>query len=356
MEDFNGKRIALVRLTAMGDVIHTAASLQFVKAAFPDLRLSWFVEEKFAGILEGHPDIDTLIPLDLHRLKKDRSPSGISTLYRRIRAAGPFDLVIDVQGLIKSAIVARIAGGDVAGLDRSSAREGVASLLYRRRYPVDCAGIAPMRFASLIAQSLGITITPEMMAAKASCLPVDPDVLPADAETLFDPTRKNILLVTGASNASKTYPPELWVEVVRGLDVHNVLLIAGSEAERRDAETIAASTHARLLPPLSLPALKAAVARGDLLLGGDTGPSHLAWALNRPSLLLFGSTPRSMMFETPINRALSSGAPVHPCRFDKSDRSIADIRPETIVANAENLLDAAVSLTKASSGSSHSTL
>lgn len=338
MNKWNGKRIALVRLTAMGDVIHTAASLQFIKTAFPDMHLSWFIEEKFSGILEGHSDIDTLIPINLHDLKRERTFAKVSLLYREIKSYGPFDLVIDVQGLIKSAIVARIAGRHVAGLDRASAREGIASLLYRYRYSVDCSDIAPMRFASLIGQSLGITITPEMMAAKAPCLPVDSGALPADASALFDPTKKNILLVTGASNASKTYPPERWIEVVRGLTAHNVLLVAGNATERHEAKRIAAATHARLLPPLNLGALKTAVAHSDLLLGGDTGPSHLAWALNRPSLLLFGSTPRSMMFETPSNRALSSGTPVHSCRFDKNDRSIQTIKPKDILRTIHEML------------------
>ncbi|WP_456432894.1 glycosyltransferase family 9 protein, partial [Nitratifractor sp.] len=115
-------RIALVRLTALGDVIHTAASLQFVKAALPDTRLTWFVEEKFAPILAHNPHVDTIVPLDLHGLKRNHSLGKIASIRRQIKAAGPFDLVIDVQGLIKSAVVSRLAGSEVAGLDRASAR------------------------------------------------------------------------------------------------------------------------------------------------------------------------------------------------------------------------------------------
>lgn len=332
------KRIALVRLTALGDVIHTAAGLQFVKAARPDWHLTWFVEEKFAPILEHNPHIDRIVPLDLHGLKKERSLPKLSSIRRRIKAAAPFDLVIDVQGLIKSAIVARLAGKNVAGLDRRSAREPVASLLYRHRYPVDCAGIAPMRFASLISQALEIPITREMMASKEPYLFYDPRRDRTEIDRLFASDRPNILLVTAASNESKTYPPERWIEVVRGLKGTNVLLVAGSEKERQEAQKIAEATEAILLPPLDLDGLKYAVNRCDLLLGGDTGPSHLAWAMNRPSLLLFGSTPRAMMFETEKNLALTSGAPVHPCRFDKNDRSIATIAPSEILSLVERML------------------
>lgn len=332
-------RLALVRLTALGDVIHTAASLQFIKAAFPDTHITWFVEEKFSGILRHNPHIDATVPLDLHGLKKDRSLAKIRSIARSIREAGPFDLVIDVQGLIKSAIVARLAGRESAGLDRKSAREGVASLLYRHRYPVDCADIAPMRFARLIAQALGIEITREMMERKAPYLFFDPNRDRSELDSYFSSDRPNLLIVTAASNPSKTYPPERWAEVIWGLEGSNVLLVAGSEAERREAGKIAASSAARLLPPMDLDGLKYAVSHADLLLGGDTGPSHIAWAMNRPSLLLFGATPRSMMFETQRNIALTSGTPVHPCRFDKSDRSIATIEPGKIVESARNLLD-----------------
>ncbi len=330
-------------MTALGDIIHTAASLQFIKAALPDTRITWFVEEKFAGVLEHNPDIDEIVPLDLHGLKKERSLSKLSAIRRRIKAAGPFDLVIDVQGLIKSAVVARLAGSDVAGLDRQSAREGIASLLYRHRYPVDCAGIAPMRFATLIAQALGIEITREMMEAKAPYLFFDPDRDRGELDGYFSSEHPNLLIVTGASNPSKTYPPERWIEVILGLEKANILLVAGSKSERREAERIAEVTRARLLPPMDLDGLKYAVFRSDLLLGGDTGPSHMAWAMNRPSLLLFGSTPRTMMFETDKNIALTSGVTVHPCRFDKSDRSIAIIEPKEIIQSARTLLNGIIS-------------
>ncbi|WP_456451263.1 lipopolysaccharide heptosyltransferase I, partial [Hydrogenimonas sp.] len=296
-------RVAIVRLTAMGDVIHTLASVQFIKAQRPDIELAWFVEEKFAGILANNPHIDRIVPLNLHGLKKAFSLEALGKVRERIKKAGPFDLVVDVQGLLKSALVAKTAGKTTAGLDYDSAKEGAASLLYTRRYRVDCAGVAPMRFASLLAQALGVMIDEEAMAQKTPYLFADESRVDPAVDDFFDTTRKNLLLVTAASNASKTYPADKWAEVVRRLKKHNVLLVAGSDAERQEARKIAKTSHAALLPPMDLNTLKHAVGRCDLLIGGDTGPSHLAWAMNRPSVLLFGSTPKSMMFETPINVA-----------------------------------------------------
>ncbi len=331
-------RVALVRLTAMGDVIHTLAAVQFVKARFPHLHLSWFVEEKFAAVLANNPDVDAVIPLRLHDLKKRPSPTLLRANLKKVRQAGPFDLVIDAQGLMKSAAVARAAGNTVAGLDAASIKEKPATLLYRHRYRIDCAEIAPMRFAGLIAKALGMRIEKRTMAQKAPYLYWDERRIDP---TLHDALRGDgplVLIVVGASNASKTYPAERWIEVVQKLKECRIKLIAGSAKERESAQTISDATHAELLPPTDLNGLKYAVSRADLLIGNDTGPSHMAWALNRPSIVLFGSTPRSMMFETPINVAITSGAKVHPCRFDKSDRSITRIPPQTIVQKARELL------------------
>ncbi len=331
-------RVAIVRLTAMGDIVHTLASIQFIKKARPETTVTWFVEEKFAGILAHNPHVDRIVPLRLHALKRSFSFDLLRANVQAIKEAGPFDLVADVQGLLKSALVAKIAGHPVAGLDYQSAREPLASFFYTRRYAVDCAGVAPMRFATLLGQALGIEITEEMMRHKSPYLFYDDHEVDASVAACFDRTRPNVLVVTGASGAHKTYPIDRWIEVVERLAPTNVLLVAGSEAERRSARTIANATDATLLPPMDLNTLKYAVGRCDLLLGGDTGPSHLAWAMNKPSIVLFGATPETMMMQTPVNLALSAGTAPHPCRFDKSDRSIATISPSKIVEAAQRLL------------------
>ncbi len=331
-------RVAIVRLTAMGDVIHTLASIQFVKEKKPEMELTWFVEEKFAAILGMNPDVDHVVPLNLHGLKKEFSASAVRSIYKRVKEAGPFDLVIDVQGLIKSAIIARIAGKEASGLDRHSAKEGLASLFYRHTFHVDCADIAPLRFATLIGKALGIDISKAMLLKKKPYLFYDERCVDRAIDNYFKSDRKNILFITAASNASKTYPSEQIIETIRNLDEHNILLVAGSDTEREEAGKIADATHAILLPKMDLNSLKYTVSRCDLLIGGDTGPSHMAWAMNRPSILLFGSTPKTMMMETPVNVALTSGAKVHPCRFDKTDRSIASIPPKDVVETAQRLL------------------
>ena len=333
------KKIAIVRLSAMGDIIHTLASFQFIKNSLQDIEVTWFVEEKFAEILKNNPHIDKIIPVNLTKLKKDFSFDSLKEIYKTIKNRGNFDIVIDVQGLLKSAIVSKIAGKFVVGLDSKSARESLASLFYNQKFEVDCSGIAPMRFADLLSSTLNINITKEMMLQKSPYLyfekTADTDIL----DNYFETEKKSILIVTGASNESKTYPAKKFAEVANLLENYNVLLVAGSEKERVSAKIIEQNSSARLLPTKSLNSLKYAVSKCDLLIGGDTGPSHIAWAMNRPSVILFGSTPRTMMMETPINVAITSGTKVHPCRFDKSDRSITTIDPELIAKKVKALIN-----------------
>jgi len=331
------QKIAIVRLSAMGDIIHTLASFQFIKKLLPDVEITWFVEERFADILKNCPDIDKMVVVNIRVLKKSFSLSALKEIYKRVKDAGDFDLVIDVQGLLKSAILARVAGENVAGLDSRSAKESLASLFYNQKFEVDCSGIAPMRFASLLSQALNIEITEEMMLQKLPYLYFERDDETDLLDQYFNTEKRSVLIVTGASNESKTYPEKHFVKLVNMLKDYNVLLVAGSNKEREAAERIVQKSSARLLPTKSLNSLKYAVSKCDLLIGGDTGPSHIAWAMNKPSIILFGSTPKTMMMETPINIAITSGAKVHPCRFDKRDRSIATIDPELIVAKVNML-------------------
>ena len=333
-------KIAIVRLTAMGDIIHTMASLQFIKDNYPNAKITWFVEDKFKEIPKYNPDIDKIVPLNLHSLKDGFSLKKISQIRESIKSAGSFDIVIDVQGLIKSALVAKsIDAMDIAGLDKKSAREGIwASIFYKKRFSVDCADIAPLRFASLLAQALDMRIDEKMLLKKKPYLYYDNSAIPPEISEYIDRDKKNILIVAGASHPSKIYPKESLAKVCEGLSEHNILLVAGSKSEREDAEYISQNSTATLLPPIELNTLKYIVSKSDLLIGADTGPSHMAWAMNRPSIVLFGSTPVSMMMQTDINIAISASSVPNPCRFDKSDRSIAKIEPQEIVERAKSLL------------------
>jgi len=330
------KKIAIVRLSALGDIVHTLASLQFIKSHFKDIKITWFVEERFVDILKNSPHIDKIVAINLSKLKRDFSFDCLKSIHKVVKDSGDFDLVIDVQGLLKSAIISKITKKPVAGLDSKSAKEWLASLFYDRKFRVDCSGIAPMRFASLLSSALGFEITKEMMLQKLPYLYFEKD---ASIDDYFDSKKESILIVTGASNESKTYPAKKFAKVANLLENYDVLLIAGSKKEQEFAKIIEQNSNAKLIPTKSLNSLKYAISKCDLLIGADTGPSHIAWAMNKPSIILFGSTAKTMMMETPINIAITSGKRVHPCRFDKSDRSITTIEPELIAKKVKALMN-----------------
>ena len=333
------KRVAIIRLSAMGDIIHTLASVQFIKSTFPNIHLTWFVDEVFEEILKYNPQIDQIISLPLKELKKSPTLKSIKSIYKKVKSAGEFDLIIDVQGLIKSAIISKLIGKNIIGLDFSSAREPIASLFYKHKIKIDCKEIAPFRFANLISKALNFEITKEMLKKKSAFLFWDNSRDYSKIDDFFQTQKKSIILVIGASNPSKIYPKTKWLEVISHLRMYNILIVAGSEKEIKMAKEIEQNSVAKLLPKMNLNDLKYSISKVNLLIGNDTGPSHIAWGLNRPSIVLFGSTPKTMMMESDKNIAISVKDDFKACRFDKSDMSIQQIKPKEIVQKAKELLD-----------------
>ena len=155
--------------------------------------------------------------------------------------------------------------------------------------------------------------------------------------------RKNIVLVLGASRPNKVYPVERFVELVTALDRDfgaHCVLIWGNEQELVAAQYVAQhASHATVSPKLSLNDLKALLAQADLVIGGDTGPTHCAWGLNVPSITIFGNTPEYRnTWVSDINRVIKSSSKVNPLRLDASDFSIREIPVQAILVQAKDLL------------------
>lgn len=324
-------RIAIVRLSALGDIINSAVVLQFIKQAYPGVRIEWITEAQFAPILQPHPDLDAVHGIALKQLKRHKSFKVLRALVRQLRALGPYDLVIDMQGLIKSAVVSRLAGSPVIGFSADSARERLAALFYTQHSTIPYETNIIRRNCELVSDALDFHISDQMIEEKAPALFVGekPESIPFE---------HYIAIVVGASWPSKCYPPERFAEVCDAMP-HPCLLIWGNDAEKKSAETIASlSGNAHVAPAFDLAKLRDAIAYAALTIGGDTGPTHLAWALNRPSVVLFGPTTPRMMFETPRNVAIESNSEVDILHIDKHDMSIGSIPPETVIQNALELL------------------
>ncbi len=328
-------KLAIVKLSALGDIVHAMVALQFIKAARPDLQIDWIVEQAYADLLQHNPHIRQILTVNLKALRTQKK-----LLFRELRlvrryCTEDYDYVIDAQGLIKSALVARLLSPRCAGFDWQSIREKWASLFYREKVfcPYDANTID--RNVTVLTRPLGIQVSTQQILAKQPFLFFK--AAEAELAHFFRTDMANILLVIGSTWPSRNYPLEHFLSVTQQLPA-NYLIVWSSEKEQRDAIWLAHHSSAQMLPRLSLNDLKAVIARAHLVIGNDTGPTHMAWALNRPSITLFGPTPISRVYQTSINKVLKSPSAVNPFKLNKNDFSINQIAPADIVSMANSLL------------------
>ena len=326
------QKIAIVRLSALGDIINSVVVLQFLRQHYPNIRIEWFCEEVFAPLLHNHPLIDQVHTLNIKTIKKEKSISKLFWLVKHLRTLKGYDLVIDMQGLLKSAIVARILSKNTHGFDKHSIREPLASLLYKTTTSIPYEANIIERNCKVLSEPLGFEISRDMLLHKQS-------LFSHDTHFVLQNTQPNIAFVIGASWESKKYPKELVAKVCAAIDAQ-FYIIWGDEKEKQVAQSICTQIkNATLAPKLTLKELVSFISQMDLLIGNDTGPTHLAWAQNIPSITLLGPTTQRMIYETDTNKAIKSPSKVDILNIDKNDFSIAQIDPQEVIQLAQRLLD-----------------
>jgi len=324
------KRIAIVRLSALGDIVNTAVVLQFIHNKFPDAKIEWITEEIFSPLLNNHPLIWAIHTVNLKELKKQKSFSLLKKTISKLRSLGKFDIIMDIQGLLKSAIIARIIGKNTHGYDKNSARESLASYFYKTTSHIGYDENIVKRNAFVASEGLNFKIDDKMLLNKKP-------IFPFVKEKISD--KKNIAFVIGASWESKKYPKEKVLKLCNELK-ENSIIIWGNETEKIQAKWICKnSSYASLAPKLSLNELVCFISNVDLLIGNDTGPTHMAWAQNIPSITLFGPTTTRMIYQTPINIGIKSPSKVDIFKINKNDFSIKEIEIEKIIKKAKELLN-----------------
>ena len=330
------KRIAIIKLSAMGDIIHAMVALQYIKKQYPNLQIDWFVESAFAPILENNPDINEIIKLDLKSIKKDKKEILNQIKLIKKYEKNSYDLVIDAQGLIKSAIVSFFLGKNRVGFSKNSTREKLASFFYTKRVDIAYDKNAIERNVKVLSQALNFEITKDDILNKKPFL-----FYKNENEVIYEylsKDKKNVLFVIGASWPSKMYSKEKFAKIINNLD-ENCLITWGNEAEKDIADFIANISKAKVLPKLDLNSLKAIMSKVDLVIGNDTGPTHMAWALNISSITLFGNTPGYRnTYITNTNKIIESKSIVNPFKLDRNDFSIKEIDENEIINTAKGLL------------------
>ena len=314
-------KIAIVKLSALGDIIQAAFVVQFIKQNFPQSHIDWIVEERFAQVLNDVEGIDNIKTLNLKNIKKNIF--SIFKERRKIKNFGKYDLIIDMQGLLKSAIVARFMGKNIAGFDRLSAREGLAALFYRKKFylPYDMHTID--RYRLLVSSALDITVSKDAVLGKKAYMNANKNV------ESFKSKNMRAVFIIGATWESRCYPKEHFIELARGLEQNygaDVFIPFGSDKEYNNAKFI--EQHCKnvtVLPKLSLNELKSVIAKADLVVGNDTGPTYLGWANNIPTVILFGPTPPVRVYQSDRCTLIKSPSTVNPNKLNKHDYSIAKI-------------------------------
>ncbi len=331
-------KIAIVKLSALGDIIHAMVALQFIKQHLPDSTIDWVVENGFKDILTNNPDINKIHTVNLKKAKQKKSLRLLFNEIKKLRKLPKYDLVIDTQGLIKSAIVAKAIPSDKTfGFDKNSLRESFAARFYTDTCCIDYSENVIRRNAFVISSTLGFKISHDDILAKQSFLVSNSQT----SFNFFSSSKPNIVLIPGASFESKIYPVDQYAQIVNKLKSQaNFIILWGNESERVMAGQIQENApEAHIANKLTLDGLKRFIAQSDLIIGGDTGPTHMAWALNIPSITLFGSTPGYRnTYTTDINKILESKSEVDPYKINKNDSSIKNIKVEDIVKIIQSLL------------------
>lgn len=280
------QRVLFVKLSSLGDVVHHMPAVTDLARARPGTHVAWAVEEAYAGLVKLHPAVAQAFPVSLRSLRRrPLSPGLWSRLAatRRELRGGAWDFVVDTQGLLKSAVVARFARAATFGLDRKSARERSASRFYDVKIAVPRAMHAVERNRRLVAQVFGYAVDG----------PADYGLSPPASPPAWVPQSPYTVFLHAASRAAKRWPEDRWIALGQaaneaGLDV---VLPGGTAQERAVAERIAGKiARAMAAPAMDLSEAAALLAHARCVAGVDTGLTHLAAALAVPTVGIYCAT------------------------------------------------------------------
>jgi heptosyltransferase I len=343
--------LLIVRLSAMGDVIHTLPAAAAVRQAFPDAILGWLIEERWAELLctlryprsgprsQQRPLVDRVHTVNTAEWRRalfsfntwQQMAVGLSEL-RGIH----YDAVIDFQGAVRSALLARWSGAPTVYGD-AQPRENAASMFYTRSILLPANGTHVIQQAVALAEA----IVPSLTSEAAVEFPVDPDAENEIARLTAD-IKDFVILNPGAGWGAKMWPVERYGEVAKALACDGIssLVNCGPGEEELASAVVAASEGTARKASCSVSELIALTRRARLFIGGDTGPMHLAAALKIPVVAIFGPTnpARNGPFGTRSVVLRSSSSMTDHTRHGEPEQGLLEITAGEVVAASRNLL------------------
>lgn len=295
-------RILIVRTSSLGDLVHMLPAISDIARYVPDTQIDWVAEEAFADIPKWHPAVNEVIKVAHRRWRKAWWSEPVRqerrALAERLRSVA-YDVVLDMQGLLKSAWLVRQTRGVRHGLDWRSAREPLASLFYNVRHRVEFWQPAVVRQRKLAALTFGYNYAgaPDF-GLQAFGRAAQSDDAPADSGRRMlhlAADRGYAVIMPSASRDDKLWPEDDWRAVFRRLqDAGCALrLLAGNEQEAERARLLVAGMEGvEVLPRMDLTSVAQVLAGARLMVGLDSGLTHLSAALGRPTIGIYrASTP-----------------------------------------------------------------
>jgi len=287
-------KILLIKTSSLGDVVHNLPVVSDISSAMPQAWIDWCVEDSFADIARLHPSVQRVIPVALRRWRKRLASwqtwSDISDWRRELRTI-EYDFVLDSQGLLKSALIARQARGALLGYNAMSAREPLSSLFYQRRFGVERSLHAVTRNRRLVRAALSPAVLPLTIDEESA-----PDYgihnLAKSIPTCLHigSQQKYSVLFTASSRAEKLWPEDNWVQICHHLLAEGIIpvLPSGNEHENERVRRIADKTSGAIVAPsMSIDEIARLLKGAALCVGVDTGLTHLAAALLVPVLAIY---------------------------------------------------------------------
>ena len=344
------RSLLVVRLGAMGDVIHTMAAVAALRAAVPEPEVGWVIEERWAQLLQssdaaisrkrspGQPLIDRVHLVNTKLWRKapfaTKTRAQMKAAFTEIRGHG-YDLAIDFQGSIKSAVVARFAGAG-ATIGMAQPREAPARLFYNKKVYVTGSHVIE-RYHSLAEAVAG-----RSLASVKPEFPRDAQVAESVSQKLGSKDVGLVILTPGAGWAAKQWPAERYGEVARALFAEGLRPIVNyAPGEETLAQAVeAASEGTAVAISCSISELIELTRRARLFIGGDTGPLHLAAALSVPVVAIYGPTDparngpygtRNMLLRNAASRTSLS-------HTSDPDRGLLQITSQQVISAARQLL------------------
>ncbi len=339
-------RILLVKTSSLGDVFHVLPALTDAHRAIPELQVDWVVEEAFKQIPAWHPAVNQVIPIAWRRWRKNltkRQTWEEMRLFYRNLTNNHYDLVLDAQGLIKSALVTYLTHGPRCGLDSNSARESLASLAYNRRINIPRGQHAIHRLRQFFAECLDYDVPDNGLSYG-----INKEHWPTPSIA-----RPYVVFLHGSTWETKLWPETYWKQL-RDLAIssgYHVVIPWGNDQEQQRARRLADDTlQAHVFEKSPLSEIAQLLAHASAVIGVDTGLSHVAAALDTPTLTIYGATDPQLTGVLGTNtKILQSDLSCVPClkkycghqSYNKDDLTIPcyqELTPALVWQGAQQLM------------------